>query len=133
MTIVINYTSKSGSMPETLTYVKSYRDTSVWSVEVIFNDGKIEPFYAVESVIELSEPDDVIYELSYHFINDDSGKCDKASLAYSKSIDKLKQKAIDTNKNIYDQQWVQKDGLIELNLNDECYSDSYIIKQINLI
>ena len=133
MTIVINHTRKSGSMPETLTYVKSYRDTSVWSVEVTFNDGKIESFYAVESVKELSEPDDVIYELSYHFINDDSGKCDKASLAYSKSIDKLKQKAIDTNKNIYDQQWIQKDELIELNLNDYHFSDSYIIKQIELI
>ena len=135
MTIVINHTRKSGSMPETLTYVKSYRDTSVWSVEVTFNDGKIESFYAVESVKELSEPDDVIYELSlsYHFINNYSAKWDNKYIAYSKSIDKLKQKAIDTNKNIYNQQWVQKDGFIELNLNDECYSDSYIIKQINLI
>ena len=134
MTIVINYTNKSGAMPETLTDVKSYRDTSVWSVEVIFNDGKKESFYAVESVKELSEPEDVIYELSYHFINEDSGgKWDTINLAHSKSIDKLKQKAIDIDKNIYDQQWIQKDGLIELNLNDECYSDSYIIKQINLI
>ena len=56
MTIVINHTRKSGSMPETLTDVKSYRDTSVWSIEVIFNDGKKESFYAVESVKELSEP-----------------------------------------------------------------------------
>ena len=133
MTIVINYTNKSGAVLETLTDVESYRDTSVWSIEVIFNDGKKEPFYSVESVKELSEPEDVIYELSYHFINEDSGKFDTASLVYSKSIDKLKQKAIDTNKNIYDQQWIQKDGLIELNLNDDCYSDSYIIKQINLI
>lgn len=133
MTIVINYTNKSGAMSETLTDVESYRDTSLWSIEVIFNDGKIESFYAVESVKELSEPDDVIYELSYHFINEDSDKWDTVHLAYSKSIDKLKQKAIDTNKNVYDQQWIQKDGLIELNLNDECYSDSYIIKQINLI
>lgn len=134
MTIVINYTRKSGSMPETLTDVKSYKHTSLYSIEVIFNDGKTEPFYAVESVKELSEPEDVIYELSYHFINEDSGgKWDTINLAHSKSIDKLKQKAVDINKNIYDQQWVQKDGLIELNLNDECYSDLYIIKQINLI
>ena len=133
MTIVINYTNKSGAMPETLTDVKSYRDTSVWSVEVIFNDGKIESFYAVESVKELSEPEVVIYELSVNFIDDDSGKWDTVNLAYSKSIDKLKQKAIDTNKNIYDQQWVQKDGFIELNLNDYHFSDSYIIKQIELI
>ena len=133
MTIVINHTRKSGSMPETLTYVKSYRDTSVWSVEVTFNDGKIESFYAVESVIELSEPEDVIYELSISFMNDHSGQWDNKSIAYSKSIDKLKQKAIDTNKNIYDQQWIQKDGLVELNLNDYHFSDSYIIKQIELI
>ena len=59
MTIVINYTSKSGAMPETLTDVESYRDTSVWSVEVIFSDGKIESFYAVESVKELSAPEDI--------------------------------------------------------------------------
>ena len=134
MTIVINYTNKSGRMPETLTDVKSYRDTSVWSIEVIFNTGKIESFYAVESVKELSEPEDVIYELSYHFINENSGgKWDTVNLAHSKSIDKLKQKAIDIDKNIYDQQWIQKDGLIELNLNDYHFSDSYIIKQINLI
>ena len=134
MTIIINYTRKSGAMPETLTDVESYRDTSVWSIEVIFNDGKIESFYAVESVKELSEPEDVIYELSYHFINEDSGgKLDTINLAHSKSIDKLKQKAIDTNKNICDQQWIQKDGLMELNLNDYHFSDSYIIKQIELI
>ena len=133
MTIVINYTNKSGAMSETLTNVKSYRNTGFWSIEVIFNNGKIESFYAVESVKELSEPEDVIYELSYHFINDDSGKWDTVHLAHSKSIDKLKQKAIDTNKNVYDQQWIQKDGLIELNLKDEYISDSYIIKQIELI
>ena len=132
MTIVINYTNKSGAMSETLTDVKSYRDTSVWSVEVTFNDGKTESFYAVESVKQLSEPEVTIYELSYHFINDDSSKWDKKSIAFSKSIDKLKQKAIDTNKNIYDQQWVQKDGFIELKLGDDHYKDSYIIKQINI-
>lgn len=59
MTIVINYTNKSGAIPETLTNVKSYRDKSLWSVEVIFNNGKIESFYAVESVKELSEPEDI--------------------------------------------------------------------------
>ena len=53
MTIVINYTNKSGAMPETLTDVESYRDTSLWSIEVIFNDGRIEQFYSVESVKEL--------------------------------------------------------------------------------
>lgn len=57
MTIVINYTNKSGAMPETLTDVKSYRDTSIWSIEVVFNNGKIESFHSVESVKELSEPE----------------------------------------------------------------------------
>lgn len=133
MTIVINYTNKSGAIPETITDVKSYKHTSLYSIEVIFNDGKIESFYAVESVKELSEPDVVIYELSVVFINDDSGKWDTIHLAFSKSIDKLKQKAIDTNKNIYDQQWIQKENFIELNLGDDYYKDSYIIKQITLI
>lgn len=133
MTIVINYTRKSGRMPDTLTDVKSYKNTSVWSVDVEFNNGKIEPFYAVESVKELSEPDVVIYELSVVFINDDTGRYDTIHLAFSKSIDKLKQKAIDTNKNIYDQQWIQRENFIELNLGDDYYKDSYIIKQITLI
>ena len=133
MTIQINYSRKSGRMPETLTDIKSYRDTSLYSIEVIFNDGKKESFYAVESVKQLSEPEDVIYELSIVFVNDDTGRWDRNHLAYSKSIDKLKQKAIDSNKNIYDQQWVQKEDFIELNLNDDYYNDSYIIKQINLI
>lgn len=88
----------------------------------------------LESVKELSEPEVVIYELSVHFINDDSGKWDIVHLAHSKSIDKLKQKAIDTNKNIYDQQWIQCKDYIELNIgNDYHFSDSYIIKQIELI
>lgn len=133
MTIVINYTSKSGRMPDTLTDVKSYKNTSVWSIEVEFNNGKIETFYAVESVKELSEPDVAIYELSVVFINDDTGRYDTIHLAFSKSIDKLKQKAIDTNKNIYDQQWIQRENFIELNLDDDYYKDSYIIKQITLI
>lgn len=133
MTIQINYTNKSGRMNETITDVRSYRDTSVWSIEVIFNDGKKESFYAVESVKELSEPEVVIYQLSVVFVNDDTGRLDRISIAYSKSIDMLKQKAIDTNKNIYDQQWIQEEDFIELKIGDDYYKDSYIIKQITLI
>ena len=133
MTIVINYTRKSGAVPETLTNVKSYRNTSLYSIEVIFNNGKIESFYAVESVKELSEPEVVIYELSYHFINDDNGKWDTVHLAYSKSIDKLKKKAIDTNKNIYDKQWINIHDSLQLDIEKEAYEESYIIKPITLI
>ena len=133
MTIQINYTSKSGIRPDTLTNVESYKHTSVWSIEVVFNDGKIESFYAVESVKELSEPEDVIYELYINFMNDYSGQWDNKTIAYSKSIDKLKHKAVNSNNNIYDQQWIQKDGSIELVISDDKYSDSYIIKQIEII
>ena len=105
MTIQINYARKSGYAPETINDVKSYRNTRTWSIEVIFNTGKVESFYAVESVKELSEPEVVIYELSYHFIDEDTGRLDSKSIAYSKSIDKLKQKAIE-NKNIYTEQWI---------------------------
>ena len=133
MTIVINYTSKSGRMPETLTNVKSYKHTILYSIEVVFNNGKIESYYTVESVSTKSEPEVVIYELSISFINDDTGRWDNKSIAYSKSIDKLKQKAIDADKNIYDQQWIKKDGFIELSIGDYDFSDSYIIKQITLI
>lgn len=133
MTIVINYTNKSGRMTETLHNVKSYKHTSVWSIEVTFNNGKIEQFYTVESVKELSEPGCVIYELYINFINDYSCQWDNKTIAYSKSIDKLKHKAVNSNNNIYDQQWIQKDGSIELSISDDKYSDSYIIKQITLI
>ena len=132
MTIVINYTRKSGAMPETLTDVKSYRDKSIWSIEVIFNDNRIESFYAVESVKELSEPDDVIYELSYHFIDEDTGRMDRISIAYSKSIDKLKQKAIE-NKNIYTEQWIKIHNSLQLDVGEEVYKESYTIVPINLI
>ena len=54
MTIIINYTHKSGAVPETLHNVKSYKDTSLWSVEVTFNDESTDRFYGVESVTELS-------------------------------------------------------------------------------
>lgn len=75
-----------------------------------------------------------IYELSIHFINDDSGRWDRQHIAFSKSVDKLKQKAVDSNKRIFDEQWVTKlDGAIELNTGDDYYKDSYIIKQITLI
>ena len=133
MTIVINYTNKSGRTPDTLYDVKSYKNTSLYSIEVVFNNGKIEQFYAVESVKELSEPEDVIYELYINFINDYSCQWDNKTIAYSKSIDKLKHKAVNSNNNIYDQQWIQKDGSIELIISDDKYSDSYIIKQITLI
>ena len=132
MTIIINYSRKSGRMPDTLTDVKSYRNKSIWSIEVIFNDNRIESFYAVESVKELSEPEVVIYELSYHFINDDTGRLDRISIAYSKSIDKLKQKAIE-NKNIYTEQWIKIHNSLQLDVGEEVYKESYTIVPINLI
>ena len=130
MTIEVNYTSKSGRISDTLTKVESYKHTSLYSIEVIFNNGKLESFYAVESVSTKSEPEVVIYELSISFMNDDSGRWDNKSIAYSKSIDKLKQKAIDSNQNIYDQQWIQYKDYIELSIGNDDY---YIIKQIELI
>ena len=132
MTIQINYTSKSGRMPDTLTNVKSYKHTSVWSIEVVFFNGKTEPFYSVESVSTKSEPEVVIYELSYHFIDEDTNRLDRISIAYSKSIDKLKQKAIE-NKNIYDEQWINIHNSLQLDIGEEVYKESYTIVPINLI
>lgn len=74
-----------------------------------------------------------IYELSVQFINDDSGRWDSQLIAFSKSIDTLKQKAVE-DKRIFNQQWVTKpNGSIELSTGDDYYEDSYIIKQITLI
>ena len=75
-----------------------------------------------------------IYELSVHFLNDDSGRWDNQSIAFSTSIDTLKQKAADSNIKLWDEQWVTKeDSSIELIIGDVYYNDSYIIKQITLI
>lgn len=133
MTIVINYTNKSGACPETLVDVKSYKETSLWSIEVAFNNGKVETFYAVESVKELSEPEDAIYELSYHYICMDTCRPASTTIAFSKSIDRLKEKAIDSNKNIFDEQWIDNQDSFQLDIGTGCYKDSYIIKQIKLI
>lgn len=75
-----------------------------------------------------------IYGLTVHFINDDSGRWDSQHIAFSASIDTLKQKAIDSNKNIFDEQWTtEKDESIRLETGDDYYKDFYIIKQITLI
>ena len=132
MTIVINYTSKSGRMPDTLTNVESYKHTSLYSIEVVLFNGKIEPLYSVESVSTISEPEVVIYELSYRFIDEDTERMDRISIAYSKSIDKLKQKAIE-NKNIYTEQWIRIHNSIQLDVGEEVYKESYTIVPINLI
>lgn len=79
-----------------------------------------------------SEPDVVIYELSYHFIDEDTGRLDRISIAYSKSIDKLKQKAIE-NKNIYTEQWIKIHNSLQLDIGEEVYKESYTIVPINLI
>ena len=133
MTIVIHHTRKSGACPETLVDVKSYRDISFWSIEVTFNDDTIENFYAVESVKELSEPEDAIYELSYHYICMDTCRQVSTTIAFSKSIDRLKQKAIDSNKDIFDEQWIEIEDSFQLDIGTGHYKDSYIIKQIKLI
>lgn len=133
MTIQINYTSKSGRMPDTLTNVKSYKHTSVWSIEVVFFNGKILSYYAVESVKELSEPEDVVYELSYNYICMDTCRPDSTTIAFSKSIDRLKEKAVDSNKKIFDEQWIEIEDSFQLDIGTGLFQDSYIIKQIKLI
>lgn len=133
MTIVINYTNKSGACPETLVDVESYKEISLWSIEVTFNNGKVETFYAVESVKELSEPEDAIYELSYHYICMDTCRPASTTIAFSKSIDRLKEKAIDSNKNIFDEQWIENKDSIQLDIGTGLFQDSYIITQIKLI
>lgn len=133
MTIVINYTNKSGACPETLVDVESYKETSLWSIEVTFNSGKVETFYAVDSVKEFPEPGDTVYELSYNYICMDTCRPASTTIAFSKSIDRLKEKAVDSNKKIYDEQWIENKDSIQLDIGTGLFQDSYIITQIKLI
>lgn len=133
MTIVINYTNKSKRIPETLVDVESYKETSLWSIEVTFNNGKVETFYAVDSVKEFSEPEDTVYELSYNYICMDTCRPASTTIAFSKSIDRLKEKAVDSNKKIYDEQWIENKDSIQLDIGTGLFQDSYIITQIKLI
>lgn len=75
----------------------------------------------------------VIYELSYHYTCMDTGEPVSISKAFSKSIDKLKQKAIDSNMKIFDENWIENSDSIQLDIGTGYYKDSYIIKQIELI
>ena len=74
----------------------------------------------------------VIYELSYHFIDEDTSRLSRISIAFSKSIDNLKKKAIE-NKNIYDEQWINIHNSLQLDIGEELYKESYTIVPINLI
>lgn len=66
-------------------------------------------------------------------MDEDTGRMDRISIAYSKSIDKIKQKAIDTNSKIYDQQWINIHDSLQLDIGEESYKESYTIIPINLI
>lgn len=81
----------------------------------------------------LSEPEYAIYELSYSYISIDTCKPASQSIAFSKSIDRLKEKAVDSNKKIFDEQWIDNQDSFQLDIGTGLFQESYIIKQIKLI
>ena len=71
----------------------------------------------------------MIYQLTIDYIDEDSGRWQTRTLAFSKSIETLQAKAVE-RKDIWDQQWQYNNGAIELTINDE---EKYIITPITLI
>lgn len=54
MELMLVYTWQSGHGSETIQDVKSWERKGVWTVMVTYNDGRTEPFYAVDLVREFS-------------------------------------------------------------------------------
>lgn len=72
---------------------------------------------------------ELTFQLTHHYIDMDSCRWQTQTLAFSKSIETLKAKAVE-RKDIWDQQWQYNNGAFELTINDE---EKYIITPITLI
>lgn len=72
---------------------------------------------------------ELTFQLTHHYIDEDSGRWQTQTLAFSKSIETLQAKAVE-HKDIWDQQWQYNNGAFELTINDE---EKYIIAPITLI
>lgn len=79
--------------------------------------------WATDTVQELT------YQLTIDYIDEDSGRWQTRTLAFSKSIETLQAKAVE-RKDIWDQRWKYNNGAFELTINDE---EMYSITPITLI
>ena len=74
-----------------------------------------------------------IYSLTYTYVNTDSCDTVTETVAFSTSIDTLKSKATDINKNIWDEMWItDKDSLL-LTIGKDLSTEIYCISTIKLI
>ena len=71
----------------------------------------------------------MIYQLTIDYINEDSGRWQTQTLAFSKSVETLKAKAVE-RKDIWDQRWKYDDDKLYLVVNTE---EMYNITPITLI
>lgn len=74
-----------------------------------------------------------IYSLTYTYVNIDSCNAVTETIDFSTSIDTLKSKATDINKNIWDEKWLtDKDSLL-LTIGEDLSTEVYSISPIELI
>ena len=74
-----------------------------------------------------------IYSLTYTYVNTDSCDVVTETVAFSTSIDTLKSKATDINKNIWDEMWVYSKESLLLTIGKNLSTEIYTITQIKLI
>lgn len=87
-------------------------DISEWADEI--SSGEFEYLWTM--------PTDTVQELTFqlvaNYIDDDSGKWQTQTLAFSKAVETLMAKAVE-RKDIYDQQWQYNNGAFELIVSTE--------------
>lgn len=74
-----------------------------------------------------------IYSLTYTYINIDSCDVVTETVAFSTSVDTLKSKTTDINKNIWDEMWVNDKDSLLLTIGEDLSTEIYSISHITLI
>lgn len=87
-------------------------DISEWADEISSGEFQYLWTTSTDTVQELT------FQLVAHYIDDDSGRWQTQTLAFSKSVETLMAKAVE-HKDVYDQQWQYDNGAFELTVNTE--------------
>lgn len=74
-----------------------------------------------------------IYSLTYTYIDIDSCDVVTETVAFSTSVDTLKSKTTDINKNIWDEMWVNDKDSLLLTIGEDLSTEIYSISHITLI
>lgn len=74
-----------------------------------------------------------IYSLTYTYIDMDSCNAVTETVAFSVSVDTLKIKAAETNKNIWDEMGINNKDSLLLTIGEDLSTEIYCISKIKLI